>query len=74
MLLLLGAGCWGWGLNGCGILRLGMVGLWWCWVGGLGGGCVWVVGEKLGHEFGIHCCYLDGAVIGDWLVVRLVGG
>lgn len=53
------AGSWGWGLKGCVVLRLRY------WVVGLGGGGVWVVGEKLGDEIGIHCCWFDGVADGD---------
>ena len=65
-------------MEGCGGLGLGREGWWyglWCWVGGLGGGCVGVVGEKLGYEVGVHCCCLEEEEVdGGWLVVRSLGG
>ena len=37
----------------------------WCRIVGLGGVDVWIVGEKLGYEVGIHGCWFDGVCDGD---------
>lgn len=51
-------------MEGWGVLRLLGYGLW-CRVVGLGGVGVWVVGEELGDEIGVHDCWFDGIGDGD---------
>jgi len=60
-------------LEGCGVLRLGRVGLWSLWlllccVVGLGAG---IVGEERRYEVGVHGGWFDGVVDegvdGGWL-------